>query len=173
VLYVSFITEMITTFTIQDHSTQQTACIAPKNRKITVRRSGLKNVSITVDRQQVLVGVIFRTRGRINQVHCIYAISICNGHERHVSIHGWQNSAHIILFSVHCGRITGTYKENDILQYFLSVVDVHSTSFCLCEAAVRHSLTTEVLNGCYHDHMCQLFWEEMGSVSLNSSINWE
>ena len=110
VLYVSFITEMITTFTIQDHSTQQTACIAPKHRKITVRRSGLKNVSITVDRQQVLVGVIFHTRGRIDQVQCIYAISICHGHERHVSIHGQQNSAHIILFSVHCGRITGTKK---------------------------------------------------------------
>ena len=41
-----------------------------------------------------------------------------------------------------------------IFHYFPCMVDVVSITFCFCEVAVCHSVTTGVLSCCYRDH----FW---------------
>ena len=49
---------------------------------------------------------------------------------------------------------------NDILQYFPSVVDAVTTTFCLYEVTVCHSENIEVLS--YRHHRCKLLWIRNG-----------
>jgi len=123
------------------------------------------------------------TTKKIRQSECCF-LSTVDGKQRicmpFIHPSAAENSAQIILFSIDCGRITGML--NNILQYFLSMLDEFSTTFCLCEVAICHSVTTEAISCCYHDHRWQLLGWRNGlskfsthkelRPSLNSLVNW-